>query len=92
MKLILSSILFAAFTLGSSFAKDVDIPVTELPKPVTEAISRQFPSATLVSAEKDLLANGDIQHFEVKIRDGEAMKELTVKPDGTISKTEKDDN
>lgn len=82
--------LIAAMPLMLS-AKDVEIPVTELPKVVTDAISKAHPSATLVSAEKDLKMDGTIQHYEVKVRDGEKMKELTVLADGTIQKTENDD-
>lgn len=85
--------LLAAITLVQAplLANDVDIAVSELPKNVTEAVMKAHPGATLLSAEKDLKANGEIQHYEVKIRSGQAEKELTVLPDGTIRKTEKED-
>jgi hypothetical protein len=89
-KMLLTAAMLASFS-AVSFAKDVEIPVAELPKAVTESITKNHPNATLVSAEKDLKMDDSIQHFEVKVRDGDKMKELTVLPDGTISKTENDD-
>ena len=91
MKKTLLTAAIIATLPAVSFAKDVEIPVTELPKLVTDAIAKQHPNAVLVSAEKDLKMDGSIQHFEVKVRDGEQIKELTVLPDGAIQKTENDD-
>lgn len=91
MKAILSLIAVAALTLSVAQAKDVDIPVTELPKTVTDAITKAHPNSKLLSAEKDLKANGDIQHFEVTIKDGDATKELKVTNDGTIQSSKNDD-
>ena len=91
MKKILLTTAMLASLSAVSFAKDVEIPVAELPKAVTESITKNHPNATLVSAEKDLKMDDSVQHFEVKVRDGDKMKELTVLPDGTISKTENDD-
>lgn len=71
-------------------AKDVDIAVKELPAAVTAAIEKAHPGATLLSAEKDLKADGSIQHYEVNVRVGDNQKELTILADGTIQKTEKE--
>ena len=90
MKLLFLTSIAAVLALSQLSAKDVDIAVTELPKPVTDAIAKAHPNSTLLSAEKDLAMNGDIQHFEVKVRAGDAEKELTVLPDGTIKDTETD--
>jgi hypothetical protein len=85
--------LLAAFALMQTplLAKDVDIAVSELPENVAAAVMKAHPGATLLSAEKDLKADGSVQHYEVKVRDGQSEKELTVLPDGTIQKTEKED-
>lgn len=90
MKLLFLTLVTGALALSTLSAKDVDIAVTELPKAVTESINKAHPNATLLSAEKDLTMSGDVQHFEVKIRDGDTEKELTVLPDGSIKKTEND--
>jgi len=90
MKNIFAILAAVSLTLAGASAKDVDIPVTELPKTVTDAISAKHPNSQLLSAEKDVTMKGDIQHFEVKIKDGEATKELTVLNDGTIKETEND--
>lgn len=91
MKTLLSLIAAASVTLGTVSAKDVDIPVTELSKAVTDAITKAHPNSQLLSAEKDLKANGDIQHFEVTIKDGDATKELKIASDGTIQSSKNDD-
>ncbi len=90
MKTLLALIATAGLTLASAQAKDVDIPVTELPKAVTDAISAKHPNSQLLSAEKDTTMKGEVQHYEVKIKDGEATKELKVASDGTIKETEND--
>jgi hypothetical protein len=90
MKMILAILATTALTLVAASAKDVDIPVTELPKVVTDAISSKHPNSQLLSAEKDVTMKGEIQHFEVKIKDGEVTRELTVLNDGTIKETKND--
>lgn len=90
MKTFLTSLCAIGILSTAAFAKDVDIAVKELPPAVTTSIEKAHPGATLVSAEKDLKADGSIQHFEVTVRVGDKQKELTVLPDGTIQKTEKD--
>lgn len=91
MKLILSTLCAITLVTASAFAKDVDIPVTELPKAVTDAVMKAHPGAALLSAEKDLKADGSIEKYEVKIRIADKEKELDVLADGTIQKTENDD-
>lgn len=80
----------ASLTLATAQAKDDDIPVSELPKAVTDAISAQHPNSQVLSAEKDTTMKGEVQHYEVKIKDGDATKELKVATDGTIKSTEND--
>ena len=53
---------------GDMEMKSVDIPVTELPGPVRDAIMRDFPGATLISAERE----GD--EFEVRIKTADGKK------------------
>lgn len=91
MKMIRLLPALALLTVTSAMAKDHDIPVTELPKEVTESIEKNHPDSTLISAEKDVKADGTVQHYEVKVRVGDGTKELTVLSDGTIKKTEADD-
>ncbi len=83
--------LLAAITLIPTALIADDIAVKDLPAVVTLAITTAHPAAKLLSAEKDLKSDGTIEDYEVKIRDGEAKKELTVLPHGTITKTEKED-
>jgi hypothetical protein len=90
MKTFLTSLFAVGVLSTAALAKDVDIAVKELPPAVTASIEKAHPGASLLSAEKDLKADGSIQHFEVTVRVGEKQKELTVLPDGTIQKTEKD--
>ena len=90
MKILLTSVCAIGILSLSALAKDVDIAVKELPAAVTTSIEKAHPGATLLSAEKDLKADGSIQHFEVTVRLGDKQKELTVLPDGVIQKTEKD--
>jgi len=90
MKTILSSLCAIGIFSTAALAKDVDIAVKELPPAVTASIEKAHPGATLLSAEKDLKTDGSIQHFEVTVRVGEKQKELTVLPDGTIQKAEKE--
>ena len=90
MKTFLTSLCTVGILSTSALAKDVDIAVKELPPAVTASIEKAHPGASLLSAEKDLKADGSIQHFEVTVRVGEKQKELTVLPDGTIQKVEKD--
>lgn len=90
MKTLLTSLSIVGILSTAALAKDVDIAVTELPAPVTASIEKAHPGATLLSAEKDLKADGSIQHYEVTVRVGDKQKELTVLADGTIQKTEKD--
>ncbi len=90
MKTLLSLIALASLTLATAQAKDDDIPVSDLPKTVTDAISAKHPNSQLLSAEKDTTMKGEVEHYEVKIKDGEATKELKVATDGTIKSTEND--
>jgi len=90
MKTLLTSLGVIGILTTAAFAKDVDIALKELPPAVTASIEKAHPGATLLSAEKDLKADGSIQHFEVTVRVGDKQKELTVLPDGAIQKTEKD--
>ncbi len=48
MKTLLALIATAGLTLASAQAKDVSIPVTELPKAVTDAISAKHPNSQLL--------------------------------------------
>lgn len=90
MKTLLTSLCAVCALSTVAFAKDVDIAVTELPAAVTASIEKAHPGATVLSAEKDLKADGSIQHFEVTVRMGDKQKELTIAADGAIQKTEKD--
>ncbi|KAB8334474.1 hypothetical protein SD80_008815 [Scytonema tolypothrichoides VB-61278] len=66
-----------------------DIAVTDLPQVVTEAIQKRFPSAKLVSAEKE---NDDYQtYYEVKVQNGNQKQKVHVRPNGSIYKVEIDD-
>lgn len=90
MKALLALITCVGLSLASASAKDEDIPVTELPKVVTDSISAKYPNAKLLSAEKDKTMSGEVEYYEVKIKDGDQTWELKVASDGTIKKSEKD--
>ena len=66
-----------------------DIAVTDLPKTVTQAIQKRFPSAKLISAEKE--NDNNQTHYEVKFQNGNQKQKVHVKPNGSIYKVEIDD-
>lgn len=91
MKKLLTLLAVAGLSLSVAQAKDTDIPVTELPKAVTDAITKAHPNSKLLSAEKDSKMDGTTQHYEVSIQDGDQKKELKIAEDGTIQSTKNDD-
>lgn len=74
--------LALAIPFHSALAEDADVAASELPKPVTDAILKRFPEATLISADKQT-ANGETT-YEVKFKDVETQRQCVVTPDGII--------
>lgn len=68
---------------GTWVETEREIPVSELPKAVAEAIQRQYPNWKITEADKTETAkNGTI--FEADIKSGMQKKALAFKQDGTV--------
>jgi hypothetical protein len=65
-----------------------NVPINQLPSPVTAAIKNRFPKSELLSAEKDL-ENGKVK-YEVKVRSDGQNYDVDVTPSGKILKVELD--
>jgi hypothetical protein len=74
--------LALAISFHTTLAWDADVAASELPKPVTDAILKRFPKATLISADKRT-ANGETV-YDVKFKVVETPGQCTVTPDGII--------
>lgn len=85
-KIILSSLFVI---VGSAYAADREIPVSEIPKMVMDAIVKAHSNAKVIKAEED--SRGSNKYFEVKIQDGSTKRELHIQPDGTVLKNEAED-
>lgn len=83
-------LIAAVLMLGVHTAKAWvdDIAIGDLPKAVVESIQKRFPSAKMISAEKE--EDDGKLHYEVKIQDGTVRREVDVRADGTIIKVEVD--
>jgi hypothetical protein len=71
-----------AFALQSVAAEDVDVAASELPKPVSDAVIKQFPQATIIAAEKET-AHGETL-YRVKFKVLETLGQCVVTPDGIV--------
>ncbi len=65
-----------------------NVPINQLPSPVTAAIKNRFPKSELLWAEKDL-ENGRVK-YEVKVRSNGQNYDVDVTPSGKILKIERD--
>jgi hypothetical protein len=83
--LALACSLALAVSFPSALAGDADVAASELPKPVTDAILKRFPKATLVSAEKRTV-NGDTL-YDVRFKIVETPGQCVVTPDGIIKES-----
>ena len=59
-----------------------DVPIDQLPKPVVEAVKKQFPNGELVEAEKEKDQGQMVYEVEVMVAGEE--KEIEVSPEGKI--------
>lgn len=67
---------------GSWLETEMQIPVSELPKPVADAIQKQYPGFQILEADKTETAkHGTI--YEADIKSGSIKKALAYKEDGT---------
>lgn len=64
------------------------VALDKLPKAVVDAVKAKFPSAKLVSAEKEKEDGKTV--YEVAIKDGERNIEVTLTPEGKIISIEKE--
>jgi hypothetical protein len=64
------------------------VPLDQLPKPILDALKKQFPKAKLIEASKEV--EKDKTEFEVTIKDGSITIDVTLTPDGTILGLEKE--
>ena len=59
-----------------------DVPIDQLPKPVVEAVKKQFPNGELVEAETEKDQGQMVYEVEVMVAGEE--KEIEVSPEGKI--------
>ncbi|HZC36755.1 MAG TPA: hypothetical protein VE242_14125 [Chthoniobacterales bacterium] len=64
---------------------DKEIAVSQLPRPVLQAVEARYPSGHIVEAEWD--SEG---YYELKVQDGHTRHLLHVRPKGKIFKDELD--
>jgi hypothetical protein len=65
-----------------------NVPVKQLPSPVTAAIKNRFPKSELLLAERDM-DNGKVI-YEVKVRSNGQIFDLDITPSGKILKIDRD--
>jgi hypothetical protein len=82
-----SSVVLTAALFYQAHA-DREIPLQDLPANVTAVIKQKYPSARVIKVETDLKRGS--KYYEVKIQDGDVQREVHVRPNGTIIKTETD--
>lgn len=70
-------------TNGDWVETETVIPVTELPKAVTDAIAKKYPRSVLNKAEKTEQPGGKLS-YEVSFKTGDKKKSLELNPDGTF--------
>lgn len=80
---------FAAALLTAPVFAGEAVPIDRLDAKITDAIKDKFPGAELISAERDT-DDGQVKH-EVQIRHQNAVWEVDVGADGTITEMERKD-
>ncbi len=88
MKLLAIAAVAALSTSAAFAGNDDDIAVADLPKAVTDAISKQTPDAKLISAEKE--AKDGKVCYEVDYKKGDEKRTVKVHGDGTIQEDKAD--
>lgn len=84
-------VLFVGGSLAVATAQaGENIPISELPKPVVEALQARFPKAELLKAERET-KRGRIC-FEVKLRHDGKRYEVDVSPEGKVLDVDRDDD
>lgn len=73
-----------------AFQENDNVPINQLPSPVTAAIKNRFPKSELLWAEKDW-EDGNLR-YEVKVRSKGQVYDVDVTPSGKILKIERDDS
>jgi Putative beta-lactamase-inhibitor-like, PepSY-like len=91
MRTLSSAAAIAAivFSCGTLRAKEEAVPLDKLPKNITDAVMKKFPSAKLVKASMEKEKDGDTD-YEVAITDGAAKLEVTVTDKGELESYEKE--
>jgi hypothetical protein len=72
---------------GSLISIEESLPYAQLPEPVRNAITKEYPKAKVSLCER--VIKGDATQFEVLVVSGKQKYELVLSADGTIVKTEK---
>jgi hypothetical protein len=93
MRLVFGCLAVVGLFLGTSSsagvrAADEKISIDKLPKVVTAAVTKRFPDAKLLSAEKETEDGKTV--YDVAIKDKEQNIEVTVTPEGNIVSFEKE--
>lgn len=84
---VLSTVLLVLITVARADDEE-KVPLDKLPKAVVDAVKAKFPSAKLISAEKEKEDGKTV--YEVAIKDGEQNIEVTLTPAGQIVTIEKE--
>jgi uncharacterized membrane protein YkoI len=79
-------LMILAVFLAPSFLAPADAYGARLPKPVSEALEREFPGATILSTEREKEDGVDVYEVELKYK-GERI-EVEFAPDGSIGEIE----
>lgn len=63
------------------------LPYNELPQPVRDAITKDYPKSKILTCEK--VIRGSVTQFELTVKSGKQKHELVFNADGSLVKKEK---
>jgi hypothetical protein len=85
--MLLAAAVVCLCALSAARAGEEKVPLDKLPRAVSEAVKKRFPSAELLEAAKET-EDGKTE-YEVTIKDGGTKIDVTVDPNGAITAIEK---
>jgi hypothetical protein len=83
----LSTLVIVCGLVGTAGAQEEKVPLDKLPKPVSGAVKKRFPTAEPLKASKETEDGKTV--FEVTIKDKGHNIDVTVTPEGKITGFEK---
>lgn len=69
---------------GNLISIEESFPFTDLPEPVRDAVTKEYPKAKVTLCEK--VIKGSTTQFELLLTSGKQRTELILNPDGTIAR------